>query len=31
MDTENNKMFDFLDRYLMGPMGKISQLESYEA
>ncbi len=26
MDTENNKMFDFLDRYLMGPMGKISQL-----
>ena len=26
MDSENNKMFAFLDRYLMGPMGKISQL-----
>lgn len=26
MDTENSKMFQFLDRYLMGPMGKISQL-----
>ena len=25
MDSENNKMFQFLERYLMGPMGKISQ------
>ena len=25
MNTENSKMFTFLDKYLMGPMGRISQ------
>ena len=26
---ENNKAFAFLEKYLMGPMGKMSQCVSY--